>query len=315
VEEQGALRVCLLVTGHLYSAQGLRFCPYKLRIHLYAGKADLRIFHTFVFDQDPTRIQLKAIGLKVFAKTGDGAVAAVGGEGATAHFSRNLTPGVNGYATMGAIGCDQVRERPNAANTTSGQLSILQSDDLHYAAKLNDQPFGAGGKATGWASLSGPEASVVAGIRDFWQEYPKGFAVSSAGIDIRIWPEDAPQPLSFLSPFDEPPVNFNGTRDEEEIKRLTQDLREAMLRKAFAEVPAMDETHVRRLHEALCAMDFATDAALAVRRATGAKIGISITGVAGPGGGLPDKPVGREKLSRVHRWTLLRQWASLVDGR
>ena len=220
VEEQGALRVCLLVTGHLYSAQGLRFCPYKLRIHLYAGKADLRIFHTFVFDQDPTRIQLKAIGLKVFAKTGDGAVAAVGGEGATAHASRNLTPDVNGYATMGAIGCDHVRDRPNSANTTSGQLSILQSDDLHYAARLNDQPFGAGAKSLGWASLSGPEASVVAGIRDFWQEYPKGFAVSSAGIDIRIWPEDAPQPLSFLSPFDEPPIDFRGTRDEEKIKRL-----------------------------------------------------------------------------------------------
>ncbi|MBM4143015.1 MAG: hypothetical protein FJ225_05400 [Lentisphaerae bacterium] len=220
VEEQGPLRVCLLVTGHLYSSQGLRFCPYKLRIHLYAGKADLRIFHTFVFDQDPTRIQLKAIGLKVFAKTGDGAVAAVGGEGAAAHFSRNLTPDVNGYATLGAIGCDQVRERPNPANTTSGQLSILQADDLHYAARLNDQLFGAGGKATGWAALSGPEAGVAAGIRDFWQEYPKGYAVSSAGIDIRIWPEDAPQPLSFLSPFDEPPVDFRGTRDEEEIKRL-----------------------------------------------------------------------------------------------
>ncbi len=220
IEECGPLRVCVLITGHLTSAQGVRFCPYKLRIHLYAGKADMRIFHTFIFDQDPTRIQLKAIGLNVFAKTGDGAVAAVGGEGATAHFSRNLTPDVNGYATMGAIGCDQVRARPNPANTTSGQLSILQSDDLHYTARLNDQPLGAAGKATGWASLSGPESSVLAGIHDFWQEYPKGFAVSSAGIDIRIWPEDAPQPLSFLSPFDEPPIDFRGTRDEEEIKRL-----------------------------------------------------------------------------------------------
>ncbi|MDA1088327.1 MAG: hypothetical protein O2901_15100 [Verrucomicrobia bacterium] len=220
VEEQGALRVCLLVTGHLYSPQGVRFCPYQLRIHLYAGKAHLRIFHTFVFDQDPTRIQLKAIGLKVFAKTGDGAVAAVGGEGATAHFNRNLTPDVNGYATMGAIGCDQARDCPNPANTTSGELSILQTDDLHYVARLNEQPFGAGDKAMGWASLSGSESSALAGIRDFWQEYPKGFAVSSAGIDIRIWPEDAPQPLSFLSPFDEPPIDFRGTRDEEEIKRL-----------------------------------------------------------------------------------------------
>jgi hypothetical protein len=220
VEEQGALRACLLVTGHLFSAQGVRFCPYRLRLHLYAGRADLRIFHTFVFDQDPTRIQLKAMGLQVFAKTGDGAVAAVGGEGLAAHFSRNLTPDVNGYATMGASGCDQVRERPNPPDTACGQLSVLQTDDLHYAARLNDRPFGAGTKAKGWASLSGTEASVVACIRDFWQEYPKGFAVSSTGIDIRIWPDDAPQPLSFLSPFDESPIDFQGTRDEDEIRRL-----------------------------------------------------------------------------------------------
>jgi len=60
VEEKGPLRVCVLITGHLTSAEGVRFCPYRLRIHLYAGKADLRIFHTFVFDQDPTRVELAA---------------------------------------------------------------------------------------------------------------------------------------------------------------------------------------------------------------------------------------------------------------
>ncbi len=190
IEESGSLRVCVLITGHLMSAQGVRFCPYKLRIHLYAGKADLRIFHTFIFDQDPTKIELAAIGLKVMAKTGDGAVAAVGGEGAAVHGNRKFRA-----------------------------LSVLQSDDRTYAAKLDGQPFGAGGKALGWASLCGPEASVVAGIRDFWQEYPKGFQVERDGIDVRVWPEDA-KPLSFLTPFDEAPINFNGTRDEEEIKRL-----------------------------------------------------------------------------------------------
>ena len=191
IEEQGPLRVCLLITGHLTSAQGVLFCPYKLRIHLYAGKADLRIFHTFVFNQDPTRIELAGIGLKVFAKTGDGAAAAVGGEGATAY-------------------------EDSAFRT----LSVVQTDDLNYSASQDGQPIGKGGKAAGWASLSGSDASVVAGIRDFWQEYPKGFQVEPDVLDVRVWPEDAPEPLSFITPFEGVPVNFNGTRDEEEIKRL-----------------------------------------------------------------------------------------------
>ena len=191
IEESGPLRVCVLITGHLSSAQGVRFCPYTLRIHLYAGKADLRIFHTFIFDQDPTRIELAAIGLKVLMKTGNGAMAAVGGEGGGSHGNRKCRA-----------------------------LSLLQTDDLTYAAKLDGQPVGAGGKAAGWACLSGPDGSVVAGIRDFWQEYPKGFQVERDGIDVRVWPEDAPKPLSFLTPFDEPAIHFHGTRDEEEIKRL-----------------------------------------------------------------------------------------------
>ena len=191
VEETGPLRVCVLITGHLTSAHGVLFCPYTLRIHLYAGKSDLRIFHTFVFNQDPTRVELAAIGLKVFAKTGGGAVAAVGGEGGTSHLSRAFKT-----------------------------LSAVQTDDVSYTAKLDGKVAGSGGKAAGWASLGGRDAGVVAAIRDFWQEYPKGFQVKPDALDVRVWPDDAPEPLSFLTPFDEPPIDFHGTRDEEEIKRL-----------------------------------------------------------------------------------------------
>jgi len=191
LEEVGPLRACVLISGHLTSPHGVLFCPYRLRIHLYAGKTDLRLFHTFVFNQDPTRIELAAIGMKVLARPGDGATAAVGGESETAHWNR-----------------------------TWRELSLVQTDDLNYAVQLDGAPYGAGGKAAGWAALSGADASVVAAVRDFWQEYPKGFSIERDSLDVRIWPEDAPQPLSFLTPFNEPPVMFNGTRDEEEVKRL-----------------------------------------------------------------------------------------------
>lgn len=205
LEEQGPLRVCVLITGHLMSAQGVRFCPYRLRIHLYAGKADLRIFHTFIFDQDPTRVELKAIGMKVFAKTGDEAVGAVGGsESLSVTLSRALS----------------VPEFDKARDKEGGSLSLLQLDDMHYTATRDGQPAGSGAKAPGWAALGGANAGVVAAVRDFWQEYPKGFGIERDSLDVRVWPEDAPQPLSFLTPFDEPPINFHGTRDEAEVKRL-----------------------------------------------------------------------------------------------
>jgi len=191
IEKQGPLRVCVLITGHLMSEQGVRFCPYRLRIHLYAGKADLRLFHTFIFDQNPTRIELEAIGVKVLMRPGKGAVGAIGGvEDETCHG-----------------GSEPV-------------LSLLQSDDLHYSATHNGTPCGAGEKAPGWAALSGADAGVIAAVRDFWQEYPKGFGVEDDALDVRIWPEDAPEPLRFTTPFDEPSIQFNGTRDEEEVKRL-----------------------------------------------------------------------------------------------
>ncbi len=225
VEEQGPLRVCVLITGHLMSEQGARFCPYRLRVHLYAGKADLRLFHTFVFDQDPTRIELKAIGVKVCVETGGGAVEADGCMGVDAHTLKH----------------------PHTHT-----LSLLQSDDLHYTITRDGEPCVSGEKAPGWASLAGANAGVVAAVRDFWQEYPKGFAVEPGALDVRIWPEDAPQPLRFLTPFDEPPVWFNGTRDEDEIKRLLAERPTAPLAlKSFAIKDLADLAWVEEVVERL----------------------------------------------------------------
>ncbi len=45
-------------------------------------------------------------------------------------------------------------------------------------------------------------------------------------------------------------------------------LRDGMMRKASTLLADMDEPHVRRINEALCAMEFPSDAALGLRRLT-----------------------------------------------
>lgn len=45
-------------------------------------------------------------------------------------------------------------------------------------------------------------------------------------------------------------------------------LRDGMFRKAFTLAPEMDEMHIRRVNEALCSMEFPSEAALGLRRQT-----------------------------------------------
>ncbi len=55
-------------------------------MHLYAGMADVRIFHTFVFDQDPRRVELSSIGLDLPLALAEPLRAAAGSDGAAAHW-------------------------------------------------------------------------------------------------------------------------------------------------------------------------------------------------------------------------------------
>ncbi|MDA0335724.1 MAG: hypothetical protein O2782_11200, partial [bacterium] len=188
VEEQGPLRSSIWVRGHLATAQGLRFCPYILRLHFAAGRPEIRLQHTFVFDQDPDLVELAGIGVHL-PPAGEPTRAVVGG--------------VHGV------------------HESAGDLSFLQRDDEHYEVS-GDAGATTGTRTRGWASLSSSDGGgVLAVIRDAWQEYPKGFVVDATGLDVQIWPGSVP-PLAFTTPFRETALRFGGTRDEAEVVRLLQ---------------------------------------------------------------------------------------------
>lgn len=200
IEEQGPLRACVKVTGHHSMERGPRMCPYVLRLHFFAGRADIRIRHTFVFDQDPREVSLAAVGVELPLDLGQGLRAAVGGS-----------------------------RQPHAASAL-GSLRFLQQDDSHYTVSRDGEPFGEGERTDGWASLGGSLGGAVAVVRNCWQEYPKGLTVTSCGIHVGIWPEEAPEPLDFRTPWAEPAAFLDGRpaasrpiRDEAELVRVLRE--------------------------------------------------------------------------------------------
>lgn len=203
IEDEGPMRVSVAIKGYHAKADGLCICPYTLRIHTYAGRSDLRFFHTFVFDQDPDLLEFSQVGMKFPLDLGDDLRMSFGGQ-ENAHYEK---------------GCKQAQ--------------FLQSSDIAYQATFNGEITGEGKKTRGWANLCADGASVFIAVRDFWQQYPKGYELTEDGIDLQLWPGSYNQPLIFFTPWKERAARFDGyygglvaraeSRDEATVKRILEE--------------------------------------------------------------------------------------------
>jgi hypothetical protein len=202
VEDEGPLRVSLAVKGVHASRSGIGLCPYTLRIHAYAGRSELRLFHTFVFDQNPDKLEFSEAGMNFPLDLGSAPRASFGGQGKT-----------------------------HSAERWS-HAQILQASDLAYDVAVDGKALARGEKSGGWASLSGPRASAFVALRDFWQQYPKGYDLTANGFKVQFWPASSKQKLVYSTPWKERALYFNGyygdpsatadSRDEATVQRLLE---------------------------------------------------------------------------------------------
>ncbi|MHC4795289.1 MAG: exo-rhamnogalacturonan lyase family protein [Planctomycetota bacterium] len=75
VEEQGPLRVVIHAKGEHGDHSGKPFCGWEVRIHAFAGKPYVRVFHTFTFVGDPEFDFVRDVSLHLplsFARGADG---------------------------------------------------------------------------------------------------------------------------------------------------------------------------------------------------------------------------------------------------
>lgn len=220
VEDDGPLRASVAVKGYHATRQGVLLCPYTVRLHVYSGKQFVRLFHTFVFDQNPDALEFRTVGMRLGLDLGDDVRMAFG----TEHGAR--------WAN-----------RWHAAR-------LSQTSDIAYEISRDGEPYGHGEKSPGWATMSGSEASAFAMVNDFWQQYPKAIELTPAGLDVQLWPSACGKPLSYSTPWKERPVFFNRTRDEEEVKRLLAEKPTAPLNlKSFAPATIEDVLWVEEMVE------------------------------------------------------------------
>ena len=176
VEEQNDLRCCVKVDGLHHSLDGRTFCPYVLRLHFYAGKADIKVFHTFVFDQDPESVALSAVGIRIPVDLGAGVRASFAG-------------------SEGPHASDEWRE-----------LRFTQTGHKAYTVERDGRELAAGTRSLCRAAMLGGRGSLAAVFRDGWQEYPFGFTLRPGVMEVEVWPEASGKPLEFATPYREAPI-------------------------------------------------------------------------------------------------------------
>ncbi|MBM4086157.1 MAG: hypothetical protein FJ272_15345, partial [Planctomycetes bacterium] len=177
VLERGPVRVALHVKGWHAANDGTRFCQFDLRLYAYAGKSHLRLLHTFIFTGEPEKDRIRSVGIRLRPARGSGAQVRFGGEFQTESFPCSAAP------------------------------TLVQDDWNHFALTADGQAAREGQQAAGWIDLSDSRVGLQLGVRDFFQQFPKGLAAEAGSVTAYLWPPGKPMDLSFDPKGEEYPVD------------------------------------------------------------------------------------------------------------
>ena len=211
VEDSGPVRASLCVRGWLANESGVRFCPYILRIHAFAGRSDLRIFHTVIFVQNLEHVAITSMGLRL-----------------------NLSLGRTFRYSAG--GDDSIH-----MDAVSKSFHIRHLSDQEYGIWCDGKRRWGGRRAPGWFTMEGSEASVAVCLRDIWREFPKGIRAEVDGsIDLQLWPLEHLEPLSFPTRLKEQVIRAQTA--EEMLEKLKRNATAAVCFKGFLGATDMPRT-------------------------------------------------------------------------
>ncbi|MBM3334631.1 hypothetical protein FJY63_08215 [Candidatus Sumerlaeota bacterium] len=151
VEQNGPVRACVRIEGSHLDDNGDPMFRYIARIHVFRGQPFVRIFYTFVADQqDSLMAKIKELSLRLF-------------------LSRDA-----GKATYAVL---------DEKLTTYSRLLQIDENNCEIGGQRHAR------RAAGWTATGSNEAGFAIGLREFWQNWPKGIRVGPGEMTISICPE------------------------------------------------------------------------------------------------------------------------------
>ncbi len=205
LESAGTHRVVIRLRGAHVSPAGRSFAPYDMRIYAFRNSTLLRIVHTFVYDGEPRRDFLDAIGLRLFCGAASARGYAMGGR----------TGG--GFYTEYARSPQWPRWRHGLLwQDSSGHYSMRKCVDRERNSWVTIQE---GARSQGWAALHADKFQAAVILRNCWQEAPKSIEIDAANgsitasfyaghgrpLDLRRYADDA---FGYLYETIVPPASY-----------------------------------------------------------------------------------------------------------
>lgn len=200
LETAGPLRATVRVDGrYLFARVGSTItgtdvkgdCPFRLRLHAYAGQSFVRVEHFFYYEGDGDHDFVQALGLRV-----------------------PLPPGARVIRAIAADGTSTALEGPLAGLCQETPDSFYRWHAADGAPRL----AGRGSRFEGALDIVGDGAGVAVGVKEFWQNAAKALHadLAAGAAEIALWPVEAP-PLDFRRHAREWSVGETGEPDDKDV--------------------------------------------------------------------------------------------------
>lgn len=217
VEQRGPVRAVVRIEG-MHAGAGRSWLPFSVRLYAYAGSAALRIVHSFVYDGDPAKDFVSALGLR--------AAVPMRGELVDRHVRLALDDG--GVFTEAVRPLTGLRRDPGAAFRNAqiaghavpplatmargitleripawGEFTLAQLSADGFEISKRTRPgqgpitAAAGKRAAGLGYVGSPSGGAALAMRYFWERHPtqldiRGADTDTATLTAWMWSPEAP---------------------------------------------------------------------------------------------------------------------------
>lgn len=202
VEQSGPVRAVVKLEG-MHGAKGREWLPFSVRLYFHAGAESVRIVHSFVFDGDPAKDFIRALGVTAKVPLTDaaydrhirfsGEAIGVWAEAVQPVTGLRRDPG-QPYRAAQIAGRALPPLQGMAATVRDGLKWVPQWGDISLSQANADgftikkrigagHPWidsNAGPRTKGLAYIGGASGGVALGLKDFWQRTPTGLDIRGA---------------------------------------------------------------------------------------------------------------------------------------